>query len=132
MVRATCPRNMSQVVRDDPPSLCIRMWNRSRLQHKSPRAPKKATSRDARPSPARSLPPESGEAHRGWSASGTTRAWVQQVQDQPTPGGVRAAPAQELAATAAADCAGPTTMHSWWQKELNSTNDAPSIILILS
>ena len=45
VVRATCPRNMSQVVRDDPPSLYIRIWNRSRLQHKTdcppPCAPKK-------------------------------------------------------------------------------------------
>ena len=88
------------------------------------------TSTDARPSTARSLPTEGGEAHRGWSASGTTPPWVQPVQGEPTPGGVRAAPAQELGAKATPDCAGPTTMHSRWQKELNSTNDAPSIIYL--
>ena len=80
----------------------------------APRTPSKAPSSADMPGPAqlavyrlKVVKPTEAE-----SASGTTRAWVQQVQDQPTPGGVRAAPAQELAATAMADCAGPTTMHS--------------------
>lgn len=66
----------------------------------------------ARPSPEHSVPPESCETHRGCSATSTARAGVLQLQDQPAPGGVRPAPAKELAAAPAADGAGPTTMHS--------------------
>jgi len=89
------------------------------------------TSRDARPCAARCLPTQGGQAHRGCCASGTTPPWLQPVEGEPTPGGVPAAPAQELGSKATPDRAGPTTMHSWWQIELNTTNDAQPIILIL-
>lgn len=55
----------------------------------------------ARPSPEHSVPPESCETHRGCSATSTARAGILQLQDQQAPGGVRPAPAKELAGCSA-------------------------------